>query len=397
MLSLLSILVFLTYAISSVSKVAGEVSAASVYQKQARQNALIGLSVAIEKLQSAAGRNVVTASASIRGLSVKFPSLLGIWDSGDTNALPPNWMVSGNFETKGANQITYLAMPSDPPGITLVGSKTVTAASDKVIVSRVQITDTDGGYAFWVGDEGSKVSLGFDASEVPLSTNGSPLLPDPRGEISTFLYSSTIRSRVLVWDQIKEISPGASLKSRFHAYAAKCFWVDGSGNMQAGLFNINTTEEDAWAAVLRCYEAARATGQPVLSSENAADLAGSLVGNFSRSTGSAKVRYGPFRTVDAFWDSNIMQDSLDEEEITTVTQDDIRIVLTPLLAVRSDTFRIRAYGDAMNPADAGLAGATPESVAYCEAIVQRTTEDDPGGNGKKFVITYFRWLGPDDI
>ena len=92
-----------------------------------------------------------------------------------------------------------------------------------------------------------------------------------------------------------------------------------------------------------------------------------------------------------------MQDSLDEEEITTVTQDDIRIVLTPLLAVRSDTFRIRAYGDAMNPADAGLAGATPESVAYCEAIVQRTTEDDPGGNGKKFVITYFRWLGPDDI
>ena len=65
--------------------------------------------------------------------------------------------------------------------------------------------------------------------------------------------------------------------------------------------------------------------------------------------------------------------------------------------VRSDTFRIRAYGDAMNPAGADDPNATPESVAYCEAIVQRTTIDDPGGNGKKFVITYFRWLGPDDI
>lgn len=72
-------------------------------------------------------------------------------------------------------------------------------------------------------------------------------------------------------------------------------------------------------------------------------------------------------------------------------------VVRPMLAVRSDTFRIRAYGDAMNPADASDSNATPESVAYCEAIVQRTNEPDPGGNGKKFVITYFRWLGPDDI
>ena len=71
--------------------------------------------------------------------------------------------------------------------------------------------------------------------------------------------------------------------------------------------------------------------------------------------------------------------------------------VSPILAVRSDTFRIRAYGDAMNPADADDVNVTPDSVAYCETIVQRTNEDDSGGNGKKFVITYFRWLGPDDI
>ena len=71
--------------------------------------------------------------------------------------------------------------------------------------------------------------------------------------------------------------------------------------------------------------------------------------------------------------------------------------VAPILTVRSDTFKIRAYGDAMNPADVGVAGARPEAVAYCEAIVQRTNDDDPLGHGEKFVITYFRWLGPDDI
>ena len=52
--------------------------------------------------------------------------------------------------------------------------------------------------------------------------------------------------------------------------------------------------------------------------------------------------------------------------------------VSPILAVRSDTFRIRAYGDAMNPADADDANATPDSVAYCEALVQRTNQAAPG-------------------
>jgi hypothetical protein len=66
--------------------------------------------------------------------------------------------------------------------------------------------------------------------------------------------------------------------------------------------------------------------------------------------------------------------------------------LGPMLTVRSDTFRVRAYGEAVNPADP----SSIEALAYCEAIVQRTPEPMPGF-GRRFVITHFRWLGPEDI
>lgn len=400
-LSLLAILVLVTYAISTVGKVSGAISSAAVYQIQARQNALAGLKIAIGELQSAAGGDVVTASASIRGTSVKYPSLLGVWPSGSASVLPPNWIVSGNFESSGTNQITYGILPIDPPAVTLVGSETVTATADMVRVSRVWFPGENGGYAFWVGDEGNKPSLGFDSSEVLMASNGVPYLPDPRGEIPAFEFSNLKRGQVLIWDQIRDIAPGASLKSRFHSYASRSFWLMGTGNLQGGLFNINTTDADAWAAVLRIYDAARASGQPALESfpngGQVGVLASRLVGKFSQRSSLAKVRSGPFRSVAGFWDSNIVQDSLDDAGITLVTQDDLREVLDPILAVRSDTFRIRAYGDAMNPADADDPNAKPEAVAYCEAIVQRTNQDDPGGHGKKFVVTYFRWLGPDDI
>ena len=67
--------------------------------------------------------------------------------------------------------------------------------------------------------------------------------------------------------------------------------------------------------------------------------------------------------------------------------------MRPWLAVRSDTFRIRAYGDATNPADP----ARIEATACCEAIVQRGPEQLGAQFGRRFSITTFRWLGPDDI
>ena len=89
------------------------------------------------------------------------------------------------------------------------------------------------------------------------------------------------------------------------------------------------------------------------------------------------------------------------------------MVISTLLAaipvvVRSDTFTVRAYGEATNP----VTGLT-EGKAWCEAIVQRLPEpfspatagqptDDeyklpPGEYGRRFKIISLRWLTKSDI
>jgi hypothetical protein len=89
--------------------------------------------------------------------------------------------------------------------------------------------------------------------------------------------------------------------------------------------------------------------------------------------------------------------------------------LAPRLSARSDTFRIRAYGEVRDSDDNIIAQAT------CEAIVQRLPEyldpnTDAGNNepwdddsqgatlnainqtyGRKFEIQSFRWLDQSEV
>ncbi len=96
-----------------------------------------------------------------------------------------------------------------------------------------------------------------------------------------------------------------------------------------------------------------------------------------------------------------------------ITQADLLQAIGPLLTTRSDTFRIRAYGEVRNPRTGKI-----ESRAWCEAIVQRMpdplgdnpTADDmiwperPGAvankantAGRRFEIVAFRWLAPEEV
>ena len=91
-----------------------------------------------------------------------------------------------------------------------------------------------------------------------------------------------------------------------------------------------------------------------------------------------------------------------------LTQADIMTALAPVLFVRSDTFTVRAYGEATNPVT-----GTTEGKAWCEAIVQRfpepfapataaqPTDDEykipPGDFGRRFKIISLRWLTKSDI
>ena len=88
-----------------------------------------------------------------------------------------------------------------------------------------------------------------------------------------------------------------------------------------------------------------------------------------------------------------------------LTQADLLQVLGPALTARSDTFVIRAYGDAVD------ATGKIQARAWCEAVVQRTPQPldpdasglnprlagQPGDFGRCFAITSFRWLTPDEI
>lgn len=143
---------------------------------------------------------------------------------------------------------------------------------------------------------------------------------------------------------------------------------------------------------------------------------------------------GPFRTIAEFLDPNpafggkglletaIAAASINPAEISpdttvsdpdhpgfsslTLTAGDIMTSLAPYARARSDTFVVRAYGDAVNP----VTGSTA-ARAYAEAIVQRfpdpvdadastTTAEyaKPSGPfGRKFKIISFRWLSASDI
>jgi hypothetical protein len=91
-----------------------------------------------------------------------------------------------------------------------------------------------------------------------------------------------------------------------------------------------------------------------------------------------------------------------------LTQGDLLMALAPVITVRGDTFRVRAYGEARDP------DGKVTAKAWCEAIVQRTPEyldttDTPEVKpdllkspanqrfGRRFNITSFRWLSPEEV
>jgi hypothetical protein len=91
-----------------------------------------------------------------------------------------------------------------------------------------------------------------------------------------------------------------------------------------------------------------------------------------------------------------------------VKQADLLTPLAPILSARSDTFLIRAYGEAVD------AQGRVTARAWCEAEVQREAEfltgEDPRETppdelrnvvdqtfGRRFRVRFFRWLGPQEI
>lgn len=142
---------------------------------------------------------------------------------------------------------------------------------------------------------------------------------------------------------------------------------------------------------------------------------------------AVRARSRPFYRLEEFINSGILHDilqptpgslgeqingGLPENAPVYLNQADVLGSIAHLLTTRSDTFRIRAYGDSQNAESGEI-----EGQAWCEAIVQRVptwhdassvTDDglSPAYNtidygqskwGRRFIITSFRWLEEEEL
>ncbi len=396
-IGLLALLVLAVYALSALVRANAQTATAGVAQMQARQNALLGLDLAIAELQRYAGQDGrVTAKAGVTGVpatDVK-RQWTGVWSGSGA----PRWLVSGSSQAAAPAIVGS--------SIRLVGKGSVGEPTDRTDQELVEVglinvpgdsQNSEGGrIAYWVGDEGAKVSAAVLPTEVQSNSSGATLRPDTRRLLGSGF--DPVAASVAKLTAFEQIASGFSvnLPVAFHNVSLKALFLPSSvpglgprgGNYVAGAFNINTSSSVTWRAWFE-FPSSSSTATTNLS------LSASQSLRLSQRVSSAiAARGAPFMSPSDLAASRIIDAALNTSpRVTGITEAQILDAISAAFAVRSDTFRIRAYGEVVNPAD----GTTVEAVAYCEAIVQRTPDTAPNGLGRRFVVTYFRWLGPGDI
>lgn len=399
-LSLLALLVLLALTLAALGRVGAQLATTARFQAQARQNALLGLGVALGELQRYAGDDrSVTGMAGVAGVPAGPNSptrqWCGVWN--DSGVLL-TWLAS----RRNAGLVPVASVP--PDSVRLVGANSVGNSAgtdaenrefvfaDKLVVTQIQPDVGSvqlGDYAYWVGDEGVKLS-----AVVPAANAALPGVAPAIDEIIPALSPAAPGlGSVLVFNQLAfvpttplsatALAPGIHQLTVTHSLV-----TNGAGGpvLQAGFINVNTTSSLLWKGAAGTYNAANSAHPLAITTTT---FGNRMRANFVAATG--KALNGPFLSPAAFLSgSNLLATALSGSGVSVAK---FTAAVGPLFSVRSDTFRLRAYGDALNPADP----TRIEAVAYCEAIVQRTTTAAAGGSGRRFVIVSFRWLTADDI
>jgi hypothetical protein len=181
-LSLMAFILLLLLSITTLVQVEVTGSATNVAINKARENAKLGMMVALGELQSLTGPDQrVTARASIfgptsdgadRGVEILSPEWLGVWDTAEPNWQSMDvadrldaarWLVSGN-KGKAISDADYLKPTVDMSAlsselVTMLNDTSVTPA-DTVEVMKEEVSGSDGGYyAYWVTDENLKARV----------------------------------------------------------------------------------------------------------------------------------------------------------------------------------------------------------------------------------------------
>lgn len=238
---LVAFLVLIIVALASFTRVETQVAANGQALAQARQNALMGLNVAIGQLQKYAGPDTrVTARSEIASAAVpENPYFTGVWDTTVATLardFPMTWLVSGNeLSPVAINQSSSLArtdpepevaieldangLATNGPGtanpnrVRLVGANSaltsgIGISNGAVVVPGVPINAavpgfsgqrTVGRFAYWVSDEATKVAMALsdrtgEVDYAPYSTDESRRRLRQQAAMDTRLAGVDMRS-----------------------------------------------------------------------------------------------------------------------------------------------------------------------------------------------------------
>ncbi|MDQ8206367.1 hypothetical protein QEH52_02525 [Coraliomargarita sp. SDUM461003] len=182
-LSLMAFILILLLSVTALIRV--EVTSAnfSMAQNQARENARLGMLVALGELQKVAGQDRrVSARASIfspgrdgvsTGVDVFSPEWVGIWDTtSDLEGLSATerlkqgrWLVSGNtgLDNTDANYLvpsTDLTSLSPDSLVTMVRNRSVTPGEEIQVMKESISADSEREhFAYWISDENTKAGV----------------------------------------------------------------------------------------------------------------------------------------------------------------------------------------------------------------------------------------------
>ncbi len=391
-LALLSTLVLVVLGLGALNRAGADMAYTGVAQLRAQQHALLGLDAAVAELQRLAGEDdVLTGMGGITGIPAGAGNPARHWCG--------VWGAGGDFRGWLASGATGAAIPAlgGVEACEILGDGALGAdGTDKEHVRTLALpvlVDAPGGpvrlgsVAWWVGDEGVKLSAVIAPGSAAV-TGGVHAIDEIVPALDPL---NPNLARVIAYAQLAlapnpVLTPG-QLQSNLHALTVTHERVDAGGATVAGLLNVNSTSVRFWRGIAATYNRWRPA--------DADALAPTLFGPVLRDEIPAgdpmanKPSGTPYRTVDDFLNSAALAEALNA---SGGTPSDFAAVMRPWLTTRSDTFRVRAFGNARNAVDENKV----EAVAWCEAIVQRTGAPLPGF-GRRFEVRYFRWLGPDDL
>lgn len=351
-LAILGLLVLVALSLGAAVRLRLESAHAATRRAQARDHASAALEMARAQLEAWVGPETRVTGPGASGMPTA-PAFRGpaqVWTSDGA------WI--GELSSGRGDSAT------DAPR--LVVATAVAGGRGPLEVQGVRLSgDAGSGWGgFAVFDEGAKLPLRTSAAE----TGGIRLRSSPDGPLGVFRplaeADPALVRRLVTFGQLALVVAPSLVRA-----AEDEVVLDSAG--VPGRLTVNTDSPAVWQAILET------AGLPPGDAATAAVRVAASVAAFET---DGKARMGPFTTIAAVRAFLVLV--LPEEP---EAEEEAWARIEPFLAVRSETFRVRAVGAVDGPGEPG-----ERTVARLEATMRRN------GAGGGFVVTGFRWLAPDD-